>query len=251
MTSATRYSAYDIFARINNESWGIESIPSLMPIVEKLLLNNIPTEGKILDLCCGSGQLVQKLQQRGYQLTGIDGSGEMLKYAQVNSPDSKFIVEDARFFKLPATFEAVVSTQYGFNHILLIDELKSVFQNVYAALLPNGWFMFDLRLHERYNDTWNNSMGGDVEEEYAWALKRVYDPDTRIGKIFMTVFQLMGENWQRLDDTWLVKGYYSNEVVSALQETGFTDIKVYSAERDFADTQEVGTAYFVCRKQVK
>lgn len=62
MTSATRYSAYDIFARINNESWGIESIPSLMPIVEKLLLNNIPTEGKILDLCCGSGQLVQKLQ---------------------------------------------------------------------------------------------------------------------------------------------------------------------------------------------
>ncbi|AUB41619.1 Ubiqui/menaqui biosynthesis C-methylase UbiE [Nostoc flagelliforme CCNUN1] len=105
------------------------------------------------------------MQQRGYKLTGIDGSGEMLKYAELNSPDSQFILEDARFFKSPATFDAVVSTQYGLNHVLLIDELKSVFQNVHAALLPNGWFMFDLRLHERYNDTWNNSMGGDIKQD--------------------------------------------------------------------------------------
>lgn len=251
MTSATLYSAYDIFAHINHEdkSWG-EASQSLLPIIEKLLLKNIPVGGNILDICCGSGELVQKLQEKGYDVTGLDGSKEMLKYAKINAPESKFVLDDARFFKLPTTFDAVVSTQYGLNHILSIDELKSVFKNVYEALRLNGWFMFDLRLNERYHNTWNNSMAGDVKEEYAWALKRIYNSDTKIGEIHITIFQLINEMWQRLDDTWLVKGYYSNEVVSALQEVGFTEIGVYSAEEDFGDNQEVGTAYFVCCKPV-
>jgi len=249
MTSATLYSAYDIFAHINHEdkSWGAAS-QSLVPIIEKLLLTKIPAGGTILDICCGSGEIAQKLQEQGYQVTGLDGSAEMLKYARINAPDSKFILDDARFFKVPNTFDGVVSTQYGLNHVLSIDELTSVFKNVYAALTPNGWFMFDLRLDERYKNTWHNSMLGDVKEEYAWALKRIYNTDTRIGKIHITIFQLIEEIWQRLDDTWLVRGYYSNEVVSALQDVGFTEICVYSAEHDFADNEEAGTAYFVCRK---
>lgn len=251
MTSVTRYSAYDIFARINNadKSWGAAS-QSLLPIIEKLLLNKIPAGAKILDICCGSGEVAHKLQEKGYQVTGLDGSAEMLKYARINSPDSNFVLYDARYFQLPNAFDGVVSTQYGLNHILSIDELKSVFKNVYAALLTNGWFMFDLRLDERYQNTWHNSMAGDVQQEYAWALKRIYNSDTRIGEIYITIFQLIEETWQRLDDTWLTKGYYINEVVSALEEVGFKEISVYRADHDFANTQEVGTAYFVCRKPV-
>lgn len=250
MTSATRYSAYDMFAHINNEAWGTPVCHSLMPIIEQLLLKQILPGGKILDVCCGSGQIVQKLQEKGYQLTGLDGSEEMLKYAKINAPDSEFLLEDARFFHLPSRFDGVISTHYGFNHILSIEELKSVFQNVYAALRPNGWFMFDLSLNERYRGSWHNSMQGDVQTEYAWALKRIYNSETRIGNIYITVFELTEQNWQRSDQTWQVKGYVADEVISALQEVGFKAINLYSGEQDFSRMDEQGIIYVICHKPV-
>ncbi len=250
MNSATRYSAYDMFAHINNESWGTPVCDSLMPIIEELFLKQIPTGGQILDLCCGSGQLMQKLQEKGYQLTGIDGSEKMLKYAEINAPDSQLILEDARFFHLPDRFDGVISTHYSFNHILSIEELQSTFQNVYTALRLNGWFMFDLSLDQRYQGSWHNSLEGDVQTEYAWALKRMYNSETRIGKIYITIFELTEQNWQRCDQTWLVKGYVRDEVISALQAVGFDSICIYSGEQDFARADEQGIIYVVCQKPI-
>jgi hypothetical protein len=85
-------------------------------------------------------------------------------------------------------------------------------------------------------------MLGDVRDEYAWALMRSYDPRSRIGEINITVFQLTEQNWQRLDDTWSVKGYLIEEVISALKSVDFTQVDYYNSDRD------VGTVYFVCAK---
>lgn len=58
--------------------------------------------------------------------------------------NSEFIFDDARFFKLPSTFHAIVSTNYGLNHVIKFEELLCVFQNVYESLLVNGLFMFGI-----------------------------------------------------------------------------------------------------------
>ncbi|GAA6619172.1 class I SAM-dependent methyltransferase [Scytonema sp. NUACC26] len=248
MIPTTRYSEYDTFARIINESWGPQSSDSVLSDVEQLLLQHLPEKAHVLDLCCGAGHLAQKLQNKGYQVTGIDGSADLLRHAFQNAPDSKFILDDARFFKLPSMFHGVVSTGYGLNHIIKLEELLCTFKNVYATLLSNGLFMFDLRLDKMYQGTWNNSTLGDVKEDYAWALKRQYNPEERIGQINITQFQLVSKNWQRLDNTWLVRGYFKEEVMSALKNVGFTEVNDYNVERDLADSSEASTVYFVCHK---
>jgi len=55
-------------------------------------------------------------------------------------------------------FDGVISTSYALNHIINIEELTCVFHNVYAALLTNGVFIFDLKLDERYKLSWHNSV---------------------------------------------------------------------------------------------
>ncbi len=247
MNSTSIYSAYDPFAKILNEAWGPQ-VNELLSDIETLLLKHLPQQAHILDLCCGSGHLAQKLIQKNYQVTGIDGSEKLLQYARQNASDAKFILEDARYFQLPESFDGVISTKYGLNHIISLEELSRVFENVYNALVKNGLFMFDLRLEQLYKSVWNNSMEGNVTEDYAWALKRNYNSQENIGSIHITVFEAVNENWQRYDTTWLVKGYSQAPIISALKSVGFKKIKCYNAQDILAATEDAPVVYFVCTK---
>lgn len=248
MLSSTRYFAYDSFARIINETWGPDVSESLFPDIEQLLLKHLPQSAQILDVCCGAGHLANKLLQKGYQVTGIDGSERLIQYARNNAPNAKFILDDVRDFKLPSSFHGVISTDYGLNHVIDIAELTKVFKNIYTALLPNGLFMFDLSLDRRYQSDWNNSMLGDIKDEYAWALRRSYNLEEKIGTIDITIFELIERNWQRRDITWLVKGYSQTQVLSALKSAGFQKIEYYNKEDIHTGIKDAAIAYFVCNK---
>ncbi|HAA31908.1 MAG TPA: class I SAM-dependent methyltransferase [Cyanobacteria bacterium UBA8553] len=251
MLIETRYSKYDAFARIYHEEWGQEQSEWALQPLEKLLIPHLPKDAHIFDLCCGTGQLSQQLLLKGYRVTGLDGSEAMLHYARQNAPEAHFILGDARFFEFPPTYQAVISMSASLNHVTSIEELTGVFHNVHTALLADGLFVFDLNLEERYQSLlWNGSMGGNVTDKYAWAVRQSYEPEEKIGTIATTTFQLIEENWQRSDMTWMVKGYSRVEVESALENVGFVDIRISDAERDFAIEGKAGNAYFVCRKRL-
>jgi len=68
------YSDYDPFAWVYNKHWGDSFTQHALPVLEKLVLPHLPAKARILDLCCGTGQLAQVLIERGYQVTVLDGS---------------------------------------------------------------------------------------------------------------------------------------------------------------------------------
>jgi len=172
-----------------------------------------------------------------------------LLYARQNAVDSEFILDDARFFQLPSTFHGVVSTSFGLNHVMKLEELACVFRNVYAALMTNGVFMFDFRLDEYYRSTWlDYAVHGEIKDDYVWTLLRSYDSEKRVGQINVAIFKLVEKSWKRSDTTWLVKGYFRDEVESALKEAGFAKISIYSGESYWSDPRKAGIAYFVCYK---
>ena len=45
--------------------------------------------------------------------------------------------------------------------------------------------------------------------------------EERIGDIYITIFESTNNNWKRSDITWSVKGYYLEEVITALQVASF------------------------------
>src|SRR2546430_8206637 len=68
------YSDYDKFAWIYNKHWGDAFTSTAKRVLEKLLLSRLPPRARILDLCCGTGQLAKVLSSEGFDVTGIDGS---------------------------------------------------------------------------------------------------------------------------------------------------------------------------------
>ncbi|MDF5718171.1 MAG: methyltransferase domain-containing protein [Rhizonema sp. NSF051] len=251
-SSATNYNKFDEpFARIYNENLGPSYNKIALPTLEKLLLPYIPEGANILDLCCGTGQLSQWLLNQGYQVTGMDRSQRMLEYARQNAPNCKLILGDVRFFELPPTFHAVSSMGLGFNHIWNLEELTDTFQNVYNALHSNGVFIFDLRLENAYSSTIKDRLLGDVKDDYAWAMKNIYYPESKECRVFVTTFQLKERNcWKRLDTTFSVFGYSRAEVLLSLEKVGFSEVSFYDIQLDLSLIYETDMVCFVCRKSI-
>src|SRR5207245_5109502 len=135
-------------------------------VLEKLLLGRLPPRARILDLCCGTGQLAKVLSSEGFDVKGIDGSPEMLRFARKNAPECKFILADARNFDLEKSVDCVVSAYDSLNHILNIGQLKRAFDQTYNALKPGGIFIFDLNTQEGFKTRWRGSFG-IVEDVHA------------------------------------------------------------------------------------
>jgi SAM-dependent methyltransferase len=235
MLAENRYSAYDPFAKLYNEYWALPLQEYILPALNKLLLPCLRNDAHILDLCCGTGQLCQQLLTMGYVVTGLDASEEMLKYARQNANNANFILTDARLFSLPATFNAVISTSDSLNHILEIEELVAVFQNVYQALLPDGIFVFDLN-DERYYQTegqmaWGNCLG-NIKDDYVWTALHSYDKYNKIGQRQVALFDLINNTWRRLDATLLTRAYSHSEVLKSLKDAGFIETQLYETEQD-------------------
>ena len=249
MVSSSRYSDYDKFAWVYNKHWGNRFTPTALPVLEKLALPFIQHNADILDLCCGTGQLTQILTERGYRVTGLDGSEEMLRFARKNAPNAKFFLDDARTFKLPAMFNLVISMFDSLNHIMAYEELTTAFLNAHAALREEGLFLFDLNLEHGYKTNWDGSHG-IAEDDHVCVFQTSYSPEEQTARLDATIFRLE-DNWQRADFTLIQKCYSKSEVQSALETAGFIDINAYAYDRQLGWmdlTKESDRAFFLCRK---
>ncbi|MGM3306998.1 class I SAM-dependent methyltransferase [Anabaena sp. WFMT] len=288
MNSQMRYTDYDPWAWLYNESEAHLASRRLLPKLEQLVLSHLPVGGQILDLCCGTGQLTNLLILKGYQVTGLDGSEKMLHYAQKNAPNAKFLLGDARSFELPNTFDAVICTDSALNHIMSLEELKSVFRNVYAAMKENTRFFFDLGLENRYRNIVFND--GELQENYAWSVGETYNAEAKIGTFTITIFQpnnsqsskkykqidlivqqikrsvynnflrylkpstllqLLDQDWGHSAITFSVKPYSQAEIKSALSEVGFTNVNAYNHKLGLATAKDNKLVYFVAHKSKK
>jgi len=226
-----RYTAYDNFAWLYNREF-TEYPKAIFPVLKEIAGESLPDGAKVLDLCCGTGQLAKVLIDKGYKVTGIDGSANQIKYARKNAPGARFIVADARTFKIPPVYNAVFSTFDSLNHILKAKELRQTFKNVYKCLVSGGIFIFDLNTEKHFKTYWKNWKEIKETTDYFYVVRSDYDPEKRLAPWQCTIFQRKGKGWQR-SDVFLKETFYPNEEVkSLLKRAGFTNIKTYAASRE-------------------
>lgn len=237
---------YDRFAWVYNKHWGGGVVAEVLPVLEQLCLRYLPAGARILDLCCGTGQLAAALTRRGFHVTGVDASSAMLAFAEENAPGATFLAADARTFVPPSVFQAVVSTYDSLNHLLTPDGLTQAFRNVYHALENGGRFVFDLNMEAGYAARWQGSFG-IVEDDHVCVVRAEWRPEDRLGRYRVTLFT-RSDHWQRSDLTLTQRCHPEAQVRAALARAGFADVEVYDALQDLAMPRSVGRAFFVARR---
>jgi SAM-dependent methyltransferase len=247
----TQPEAYDPFAWIYNQHWGNSFLPTILPIIDNLILNRLKKNARILDLCCGTGQLAGKISALGYRVTGIDGSPSMLKYARENAPKVKLLQKDARTFAVPIKFHAAVSVFDSLNHIMTLKELTSVFSRVYAALHEGGLFLCDLNTEPGYLYEWSGTHFTIVEEDHVCVVENTYNTRRRIATFDATIFRYTNGNWYRNDVKIYQKCHAPSRIKSALKSVGFKDVEVFGIDTQVGLQQltpNMRRAFFYCRK---
>ncbi len=243
-----KYTAYNDFAFVYNRYWGNFPL-RILPILEELVLKDFPQNTRILDVCCGTGQLAGELSSQGYEVTGVDSSEEMLKYARINAPTTPFIPTDVRSFMLMARFNIAFSTFDSLNHLMTLDDLELVFGNVFRQLETNGVFVFDMNLESGFLNRWVEPVNV-VDEDVSVIINSSYDTQEHIGTADITIFtQGDGDNnWRRSDVQLTQRAYTIHEIFETLAAVGFIHLEVFNAQEDFK-LDDIGRAFFRAKKR--
>lgn len=249
MPAAEPYGVYDPFAWFYNQGWGSDYHRQAAPLLVEHVFPRLPVGARVLDVCCGTGDLSRFLVAHGYRVTGIDGSEEMLRFAREQTPGAEFRLADARGFSLGSRFDAALSTYDSLNHILDPNELEDAFASVRGALVPGGLFVFDLNTEESFETLWCGS-SATVEETAAGITRASYDAAQRIGRADLTLFRLAdGGGWGRSDVTVFERCYPVAEVTAALGRAGFAQIEASPAwELGMRGDMALGRVFFFGQK---
>lgn len=218
----------ELFARVYDEYWS-GMVQALCPSIFRYLTETAPVrERRLLDLCCGTGQLLGFFCDRGFQAVGIDRSEHMLAQATKNlqahlaAGRVELRAGDARDFTLPERVACVTSTFDALNGGLsTLDELRACFACVFRCLSDGGAFVFDCI--SRAGLEQQNHMNLRDMQDTCFFSRIVYDPvaGQALGRVTGFVLEPDGR-WRRFEQIERVTSWSSAQVLGALQEAGFT-----------------------------
>jgi SAM-dependent methyltransferase len=219
------------FARIYNQRWNNfaqQVAPRLRGYYETTPLGQ--DNRTLLDVCCGTGQLALHFLDNGYSVTGIDLSADMLEYARANtapyvvSGQANFVQADAASFQVPVPFGLAVSTFDALNHLPNLEALRGCFASVYAALLADGTFIFDLNTRAGLA-RWSSVMVDDSPEMMV-VNRGLVDYAANRAYMHISGFVRVSENlYERFEETAYNTIFELSDVHEALLACGFRSVR--------------------------
>ncbi len=245
------------FARVYNLRWtafAAQVAPRLLAYYESTALGR--ENQRLLDLCCGTGQLAVHFLDHGYQVTGLDLSESMLAYARANAApyivagQARFVRGDAAHFHMDERFGLVVSTFDALNHLPDVAALRGCFCSVYPVLEDGGLFIFDLNTLYGLR-RWTGISVSDTPEMML-ITRSLFDEETRRGYTRISGFLPAQDGlYERFEETAYNTAFDLEMVRQALLEAGFRSMR-FTRSEDFstpaADPEAESRIYIVAEK---
>ena len=161
----------------------------------------------ILDLGCGTGRMTLELARRGYDMTGVDCSFEMLDIARCEAEKAGigenilWLCQDMCDFELYGTVDVIVSCLDCINHLTDTKSLKQCFSLAHNYLIPSGLFIFDINGRNKFENTYSDNSYVMEEAGSVCIWQNYYNSKTKICDFYITLFKEIGDGrYERYDD---------------------------------------------------
>ena len=198
--------------------------------LEKLLKKSkIPVE-TVLDLACGTGTIACLLAGRGYRITAVDGSEEMLAQASAKCSGLErpplFILQSMPRLRLLEPVDAVVSTLDSLNYLTRERDLRETFRRVFRYLKPGGMFIFDVNTPYKLRRM-DRQLYMDETEDSFCVWRTFFSERSQICVYQVDLFTRRPDgSWDRAFEEHRERAWPEEALRRYLTEAGFTRISV-------------------------
>lgn len=187
----------------------------------------------VLDLCCGTGRMTLELASRGYDMTGIDYSPEMLDIArsegEKQGADVLWLCQDMCEFELYGTVDLTVCCLDSINHLTKPGDLDKCLSLVHNYLIPDGLFIFDVNGKGKFENVYADRSYVMEEDGAVCVWQNYYDEKKKLCDFYITLFsECTDGRYKRYDEEQTERMYTVSELKRHLKRADFEFIGAYS-----------------------
>ena len=205
---------------------------------------------RVAELGCGTGSLTRLLARRGYEMTAVDLSPDMLAVADQKCAGLgvRFVCQDMSRLALLEPADAVLSCLDSVNYVTRPAALRRTFRRAYQALAPGGLFLFDVKTPAALEGA-DGETCLDEDEDLYCVWRADYYPRRRVCAYGLDLFL------RQEDGSWLRGGEYHEEYAYTmeeldgfLREAGFRRVRQYGDKTMTAPGPGAERVFFTARK---
>ena len=202
---------------------------------EILTAYGVPT-GKVCECACGTGGLTIPLNRRGYQMTGVDLSQEMLFMAAQKARKVglgiPFVQQDMRNLRLHRQMDAVIATCDGVNYLLEDKDVLAFFTAAFNALRPGGALVFDVSTPWKLENMLGNQIICEDRPQVTYMWQNRYDGAKALVDMHLCIFIRQKDgSYRRIDEEQRQRAHTIQSLTALLTAAGFTNVHVFGNSR--------------------
>lgn len=186
----------------------------------------------VLDLACGTGIPTVLMAKRGFVMTGVDRSAEMLAILREKSAGLpiRVVQADIREFELDAPVDAAICLYDSINYLLSVEDLERCFRSVRRAVLPGGPFVFDVNTLYSLSSFWGDRITPRKVGNLNSIWQNSYDQETRTSTLHLTFWEEREDGTEpvRFEEIHKERAYSRQELTQVLAQTGFGKARFYN-----------------------
>ncbi|NNK78477.1 MAG: methyltransferase domain-containing protein [Litoreibacter sp.] len=214
--------SYEGFADLERDGWSDDQISanyvgmfsSASDLAIPAILSEIKEPARVLDLCCGQGNVTEALLHAGFQAIGADFSATMLAHARERLPRGEFVEADAQDLPFEdATFDAVTCS-FGLMHV---PDQPQALREIRRVLGPEGRFIMTSWCGPDVSPAFQVFYGSVQEHSHA-SVKMPDSPDFHQYADASMAMSLLAEAGLQLETQRQVDCYWRLETPQALAE---------------------------------
>ena len=189
--------------------------------------------GKVCECACGTGNLTLPLYRRGFQMTGVDLSREMLWQAAQKSRKNgvaiPFVRQDMRALNLHRPVDAVLATCDGVNYLQTEEDLTSFFRAAKRAIKPGGALVFDVSTPYKLKHILCGGLMCEDTEQITWLWQNTWHERSRTVDLDLCFFIREADGrYRRTEEHQTQRAWDAETLKNLLWKAGFRAVCMYS-----------------------
>ena len=227
---------YDLISKLYDKVNEDIDYSAWADFIEKIIKREYKegTPELVLDLGCGTGRMTLELAARGYDMTGVDISPEMLDTAR-DSAEKKgmadkilWLCQDMTEFELYGTVDVTVSCLDCINHLESKVDLEKCLALVHNYLIPDGLFIFDINGKAKFENVYSDNSYVMEEDGSVCVWQNYYNRKSGVCDFYITLFEECDDGrYERYDDVQRERVYTIRSIKNSLSKCGFEFIGAY------------------------